>query len=82
MTYDEILEKFRGIVAEEGGLELSRIRPESKFVQDLGMDSLDTVELMMRTEEEFHQEIPDEDAEVLISVEDVCRYIEEKQRKR
>ena len=56
-----------------------QITPEAKFIEDLGADSLDTVELVMALEEEFGNEIPDEDAEKLISVGDVIRFIEESQ---
>ena len=56
-----------------------QITPEAKFIEDLGADSLDTVELVMALEEEFGNEIPDEDAEKLVSVGDVIHFIEESQ---
>ena len=55
-----------------------QVTPEAKFIEDLGADSLDTVELVMAFEEEFGAEIPDEDAEKLQSVGDVIKYIEER----
>jgi acyl carrier protein len=57
-----------------------QVTPEAKFIEDLGADSLDTVELVMALEEEFGQEIPDEEAEKLQSVGDVIKYIEERQK--
>ena len=74
-----IEDRIRTIIATELGVKPEQITPEAKFIEDLGADSLDTVELVMALEEEFGNEIPDEDAEKLISVGDVTRFIEESQ---
>ncbi|SVC13208.1 uncharacterized protein METZ01_LOCUS266062 [marine metagenome] len=74
-----IEDRIRTIIATELGVKPEQITPEAKFIEDLGADSLDTVELVMALEEEFGNEIPDEDAEKLISVGDVIRFIEESQ---
>ena len=74
-----IEDRIRTIIAEQLGVKPEQITPEAKFIEDLGADSLDTVELVMALEEEFGNEIPDEDAEKLISVGDVIRFIEESQ---
>ena len=74
-----IEDRIRTIIATELGVKPDQITPEAKFIEDLGADSLDTVELVMALEEEFGNEIPDEDAEKLISVGDVIRFIEESQ---
>jgi acyl carrier protein len=71
-------EKVKGIIAEQLGVKIEEVKPESSFVDDLGADSLDTVELVMALEEEFGVEIPDEDAEKLNSVGDAISYIESK----
>ena len=70
-----MFEKVRDIVAEQLGVEPSEITPESSFVDDLGADSLDIVELIMALEEEFNMEIPDEEAEKISTVGDVVEYI-------
>lgn len=76
-TTEESLEtRLKKIVSEELGVEESKITMESKFIDDLGADSLDTVELIMNLEEEFKCEIPDEEAEKIVSVGDALRYIE------
>ncbi len=74
-------EKVKSIIAEQLGVKLEEVTPEAKFVDDLGADSLDTVELVMALEEEFGVEIPDEDAEKIATVGDAIRYIEEKSAK-
>jgi acyl carrier protein len=74
-----IEDRIRTIIATELGVKPEQITNEAKFIEDLGADSLDTVELVMALEEEFGNEIPDEDAEKLISVGDVIRFIEESQ---
>ncbi len=74
----EIAEKVKKIISEQLGVKSEEIKPESHFVEDLGADSLDTVELVMALEEEFGIEIPDEDAEKLVTVEKAINYIEEK----
>ena len=70
-----IFEKVRDIIAEQLGLEKDEITMDSSFVDDLGADSLDIVELIMALEEEFDIEIPDEDAEKVSAVKDVVEYI-------
>ncbi len=70
-------EKVRQIVAEQLGVELEEVTTEASFVDDLGADSLDTVELVMALEEEFGLEIPDEDAEKISTVQDAITYINE-----
>ncbi|HEC70084.1 MAG TPA: acyl carrier protein [Candidatus Omnitrophica bacterium] len=71
-------EKVKSIIAEQLGVKAEEVKPESSFVDDLGADSLDTVELVMALEEEFGIEIPDEDAEKMSTVGDAIKYIEEK----
>ncbi len=71
--------KVREIIANELGVELEKVTDEASFVEDLGADSLDTVELVMAFEEEFSIEIPDEDAEKMQSVGDAIRYLMENQ---
>lgn len=71
-------EKIKDIIAEQLGVKKEEIKPESSFIDDLGADSLDTVELVMALEEEFGIEIPDEDAEKMATVGDAIKYIEEK----
>ena len=71
--------RIKEIIVEQLGVKTEQVTPEAKFIEDLGADSLDTVELVMRLEEEFGSEISDEDAEKLVSVGDVIRYIEESQ---
>lgn len=71
------VEKIKEIVAEQLGVDESEITEASSFVDDLGADSLDTVELVMALEEEFGVEIPDEDAEKISTVKDAITYIEE-----
>lgn len=77
---DNIQEKVKDIIVEQLGVDASQVTPEAKFVEDLGADSLDTVELVMAFEEEFGIEVPDEDAEKLQTVGDVLRYVEERQK--
>ncbi|MCX5682003.1 MAG: acyl carrier protein [Candidatus Omnitrophica bacterium] len=71
-------DKIKSIIAEQLGVKAEEVTQESSFVDDLGADSLDTVELIMALEEEFNIEIPDEDAEKMSKVSDVIKYIEEK----
>jgi acyl carrier protein len=70
-------DKVRQIVADQLGVDVDEVTPEASFVDDLGADSLDTVELVMALEEEFGLEIPDEDAEKILTVGDAIKYIEE-----
>lgn len=76
MTVD--FEKIKKIIVDQLGVDESEVTPQASFVDDLGADSLDTVELVVALEEEFGIEIPDEDAEKLLTVEDVVKYIEAK----
>ncbi|MDX1673413.1 MAG: acyl carrier protein [Longimicrobiales bacterium] len=69
--------RVKEIIVNELGVEAEKVTPEASFVEDLGADSLDTVELVMAFEEEFGMEIPDEDAEQLQTVGDAIKYIEE-----
>jgi acyl carrier protein len=68
-------DQVRGIIAEQLGLKAEEIRNDASFVDDLGADSLDTVELVMALEEEFETEIPDEDAEKIATVQNAIDYI-------
>lgn len=72
-------EKLKEIIAKQLGVNISEVTPEASFVEDLGADSLDTVELVMAFEEEFKVEIPDEDAEKIQKVKDAIEYIKNKQ---
>ncbi|RUM50903.1 MAG: acyl carrier protein [Hydrogenothermus sp.] len=76
---NNIEERVKEIIADQLGISVDQIKPESKFVDDLGADSLDVVELIMAFEEEFGVEIPDEDAEKISTVQDVLDYIKQKQ---
>lgn len=72
-----IQERVTDIVIEQLGLERDKVHPESKFVDDLGADSLDTVELVMALEEEFEIEIPDDEAEKITTLREAISYIEQ-----
>ncbi|UDQ98578.1 acyl carrier protein [Lentisphaerota bacterium WC36G] len=74
-----IAEKVKAIVVEQLSVSEDQVTEDAKFVEDLGADSLDTVELVMALEEEFGSDIPDEDAEKLSSVGDAIKYIESQQ---
>jgi acyl carrier protein len=76
-----IEQRVKDIIVDQLGVNPDQVTPEAKFIEDLGADSLDTVELVMALEEEFGQEIPDEEAEKLQSVGDVIKYIEDNQQK-
>ena len=69
-------EKVRGIVADQLGVDAEEVKEDSTFVDDLGADSLDIVELIMRFEDEFSVEIPDEKAEKIKTVSDIVAYID------
>ena len=71
-------EKVKEIITEQLGVNAEQVKPEASFIEDLGADSLDTVELVMAFEEEFGAEIPDEDAEKLTTVGAVIEYLKEK----
>ena len=73
-----IFEEIREIVSEQLGLQSEEVKPEALFIDDLGADSLDIVELVMALEERFDIEVPDEDAEKMQAVSDVIEYIETK----
>ncbi len=76
MADANIEEKVKDIIVDQLGVAEDQVKPDAKFVEDLGADSLDTVELVMAFEEEFDIEVPDEEAENLKSVGDVVAYIE------
>ena len=71
----DIESKVKDIIVEQLGVSADQVKPEAKFIEDLGADSLDTVELVMAFEEEFGIEVPDEDAGKLQSVSDVVTYV-------
>lgn len=71
-------EKVKEIIAKQLGVNAGEVTPEASFVEDLGADSLDTVELVMAFEEAFNIEIPDEDAEKIVRVNDAIDYIKKK----
>ena len=75
---DNTLEKITEIIIDKLGVDSEKITLEAKFIDDLGADSLDTVELIMQFEEEFEIEIPDEDAEKILSVQQALDYIKSK----
>ena len=77
MSSEEILEKVKGIIVEQLGVTDTSVTLEASFIDDLGADSLDIVELIMAIEEEFDIEIPDSDAEKVVTVGDVVDYIKE-----
>ena len=79
MSDNSIEEKVRSIIVEQLGVESDKVTTDAKFIEDLGADSLDTVELVMAFEENFDIEVPDEEAEKLQSVADVVAYIEKVQ---
>ncbi|TET12660.1 acyl carrier protein [Candidatus Aerophobetes bacterium] len=81
MLREDIIKKVKEITSEQLGVDESQITPEAKFVDDLGADSLDTVELVMALEEEFDLEISDEEAEKLTTVQKVVDYIEDRLEK-
>ncbi|MFZ9937447.1 MAG: acyl carrier protein [Luteolibacter sp.] len=75
MSDKSIEDRVKDIIVDQLGVNADQVTPEAKFVEDLGADSLDTVELVMAFEEEFDIEVPDEEAEKLQSVGDVISYI-------
>jgi acyl carrier protein len=78
MSQEEIYQKVQKIVSEQLGVDASEVKPEASFANDLGADSLDTVELVMALEEEFDIEIPDEAAESIATVQAAVDYINSK----
>ncbi len=77
MGSEEVFEKVKSIIVEQLGATESSVTMEASFIDDLGADSLDIVELIMALEEEFDTEIPDADAEKIVTVGDVVDYIRE-----
>ncbi len=75
---EEISSKIKGIIAEQLGVSLEEVKETASFIDDLGADSLDIVELIMALEEEFEVEIPDEDAEKIQSVGDAIKFVQAK----
>ena len=73
-----MLDKIKSIVVDQLGVDEDQVTEDASFVDDLGADSLDTVELIMAFEEEFDIEIPDEDAQKIKTIKDVIEYIESK----
>lgn len=71
-------DKVKEIISKQLGVDNAKVTPEASFIDDLGADSLDTVELVMAFEESFNIEIPDEDAEKILLVQDAIKYIQEK----
>ncbi len=78
MTQEEIFEKVKEIIVDQLGVAENAVTLEASFVDDLGADSLDIVELVMALEEEFEIEIPDTDAEKVVTVSDVVDYLKDK----
>ena len=79
MSSEEIFEKIKEIIVEQLGVAENTVTMEASFIDDLGADSLDIVELIMSLEEEFDMEIPDADAEKIVTVNDVVEYIKNNQ---
>ena len=77
MSAEEIFDKVKEIIVEQLGVQESAVEMEASFIDDLGADSLDIVELIMALEEEFDIEIPDSDAEKVVAVKDVVEYIKD-----
>ena len=76
MSDGTIEAKVKDIIVEQLGVNADQVKPEAKMIEDLGADSLDAVELVMAIEEEFGIEVPDEEAEKLVSVGDITSYVE------
>ncbi|MDU9763342.1 acyl carrier protein [Helicobacter pylori] len=72
-----LFEDIQAVIAEQLNVDMVQVTPEAEFVKDLGADSLDVVELIMALEEKFGIEIPDEQAEKIVNVGDVVKYIED-----
>jgi acyl carrier protein len=81
MDMKQLEEKVKDIIVEELGVERYKLKPEASFMEDLGADSLDTVELVMAFEKEFDIDIPDEEAEKLRTVGDAMKYLHDKMGK-
>jgi acyl carrier protein len=80
MADKPIDQRVKDIIVEQLGVKADQVTPDAKFIEDLGADSLDTVELIMALEEEFGIEVPDDQAEKLLTVGDVTKYIEDNQK--
>ena len=78
-TMSSVLDRVKKVVIEQLNVEEDQVKPEANFQQDLGADSLDTVELVMALEEEFGCEIPDEDAEKIATIQDAVNDVERNQ---
>ncbi|HAM42924.1 MULTISPECIES: acyl carrier protein [Candidatus Avelusimicrobium] len=81
MSVENVQERVKNIIVEQLGVEADQVKPEAQFVNDLGADSLDTVELIMALEEEFDIEIPDEKAEKIKTVGEAIDYIQQNANK-
>ena len=77
MNTEEVFEKVKTIIVDQLGVSEATVTMDASFIDDLGADSLDIVELVMALEEEFDMEIPDSDAEKVVTVSDVVEYIKE-----
>ena len=77
MSSEEVFERVNGVIVEQLGVAENNVTMEASFIDDLGADSLDIVELIMALEEEFDTEIPDSDAEKIVTVGDVVEYIKD-----
>lgn len=80
MASEDVQGRIKQIIVDELGVDEAEVTPNARFIDDLGADSLDLVELVMRFEEEFGIEIPDEDAEKIQSVGDAYSYVEQNQK--
>lgn len=78
MSNEDVRDRVKKIIVEQLGVDEDDVKPEASFVDDLGADSLDTVELVMALEEDLDVEIPDEEAAKLTTVESVYSYVEDK----
>ena len=76
---EEIAERIKSIIVEQLAVSKEELTPQASFIEDLGADSLDIVELIMALEEEYEMEIPDEDAEKIQTVDDVINYVQARQ---
>jgi acyl carrier protein len=75
---EDISERIKSIIVDQLGVAMEDVTPQASFIEDLGADSLDIVELIMALEEEYNMEIPDEDAEKIQTVNDVITYVQAK----